>query len=154
MMALGTTEIQPFWRTKALEEMTAEEWESLCDGCGRCCLNKLEDEDSGEIHLTRLSCALLDIGSCRCSDYSNRHKHMPDCVRIDAEKARTLPWLPATCAYRLVAEGRDLFWWHPLISGSPDTVHEAGVSVRAIAKSEKGIKLEAYWRYIIPDFEG
>ena len=142
---------QPFWRVKALEKMTQPEWESLCDGCGRCCLNKLEDEDTGDIHLTRLSCALLDISSCRCSDYANRKTLMPDCVQIDPAKARSLPWLPVTCAYRLVAEGKDLPWWHPLISGRPETVHEAGISVRGLARSEKGVKLESYWRYIIED---
>ncbi len=141
----------PFWTTKSLEAMSPEEWESLCDGCGRCCLNKLEDEDTGDIHLTRLSCALLDISSCRCSDYANRKTLMPDCVQIDLAKARSLPWLPVTCAYRLVAEGKDLAWWHPLISGRAETVHEAGISVRGLARSEKGVKLETYWRYIIED---
>lgn len=95
-----------FWRTKTLEEMTPEEWESLCDGCGRCCLVKLEDEDTGKCYLTRLACSLLDIGSCRCSDYPNRKAKMSDCVSITPEAARTLSWLPATCAYRLVGEAR------------------------------------------------
>ena len=148
------TATAPFWRTVPLEEMTPTEWESLCDGCGRCCLNKLEDEDTGEIHLTRLACALLDIGSCRCSDYPNRKAKMPDCVQIDPAKARALPWLPPTCAYRLVAEGKDLPEWHPLISGSADSVHAAGISVRGVARSEKGVKLETYWKYIIPDYQG
>lgn len=142
----------PFWRTKTLEQMTPAEWESLCDGCGRCCLNKLEDEDTGEIHLTRLACGLLDLGSCRCSDYENRRAKMPDCITIDAEKARTLSWLPPTCGYRLVAEGRDLEWWHPLVSGSPDTVHQAGISVRGWARSETKVKTEAFWKYIIRDY--
>ena len=93
-------EPKPFWETKTLEEMTAAEWESLCDGCGRCCLNKLEDEDTGEIVLTRLACALLDIGKCRCSDYANRFDKMPDCINLTPEKVRTLKWLPATCGYR------------------------------------------------------
>lgn len=142
----------PFWRRKKLEELDSVEWEQLCDGCGRCCLNKLEDEDTGEIHLTRLACALLDVGSCRCSDYPNRKKKMPDCIQIDAAKARSISWLPPTCGYRLVAEGQDLPWWHPLVSGTPDTVHQAGISVRGWARSEKGVKVEAYWRYIIPDY--
>lgn len=141
----------PFWRRKALEDLDFAEWEALCDGCGRCCLNKLEDEDTGEIHLTRLACGLLDIGSCRCSDYANRKKKMPDCVSITPEAARKLSWLPSTCGYRLVAEGRDLHWWHPLVSGTTDTVHEAGISVRGVARSETGVKLEHYWRYIIKD---
>src|SRR5262245_44245188 len=110
--------------------MSPSEWEALCDGCGRCCLVKLEDADTGKCHLTPLACRLLDIGSCRCSDYANRHQRMSDCVAIDPEAVRSLPWLPPTCAYRLVAEGRDLRWWHPLISGSPETVHQAGISVR------------------------
>jgi uncharacterized cysteine cluster protein YcgN (CxxCxxCC family) len=144
----------PFWRRKTLEELDAKEWEQLCDGCGRCCLNKLEDEDTGEIYLTRLACALLDVGTCRCSDYPNRKAKMPDCIQIDAAKARSLTWLPSTCGYRLVGEGRDLHWWHPLVSGTQDTVHEAGISVRGVARSEKGVKIESYWKYIIPDFGG
>lgn len=142
----------PFWRRKTLEELTAAEWESLCDGCGRCCLNKLEDEDTGEIHLTSLACGLLDLTSCRCSDYPNRKTLMPDCIQIDPEKTRSLSWLPKTCGYRLVAEGKDLAWWHPLVSGDSRTVHAAGISVRGWARSETGIKIESYWRYIIEDF--
>lgn len=143
---------EPFWRTKSLEEMTPREWESLCDGCGRCCLVKLEDEDTEEIHLTRLSCSMLDLNSCRCSDYANRHSKMPDCVAIDPETVRSLGWLPESCAYRLVAEGRDLAWWHPLVSGDADTVHQAGISVRGLARSEKNVAEENYHRYIIADF--
>lgn len=139
----------PFWKTKTLDEMSSQEWESLCDGCGRCCLVKLEDEDTGTCYLTRLACSLLDIGSCRCSDYPNRKARMSDCVTIDPASVRKLEWLPETCAYRLVEEGRDLFWWHPLISGSPETVHAAGVSVRELARSEKGVKLSAMQRFII-----
>jgi uncharacterized cysteine cluster protein YcgN (CxxCxxCC family) len=139
----------PFWQTKALEEMTHAEWESLCDGCGQCCLIKLEDEDSTDIHVTRLACKLLDVGSCRCSDYANRQKIMSDCLAITPENVRTLRWLPQSCGYRLVAEGRDLAWWHPLISGDPETVHEAGISVRSFARSEKGVRESAIARYII-----
>lgn len=144
---------EPYWRRKSLEEMTPTEWEQLCDGCGRCCLLKLEDEDDGEVMLTRLSCSLLDLGSCRCTDYEHRHARMPDCVAIDAEKARTLSWLPRTCAYRRVAEGRDLAWWHPLVSGSAQTVHEAGISVRSWAVSEAGVADASYFRFIISDFD-
>ena len=123
-------EAAPFWRTKTLEELSPVEWESLCDGCGRCCLIKLEDEDTGEIHHTDVGCTLLDGQSCRCRDYRQRQKRVPDCVRLTPEAVRTIPWLPETCAYRLVRERRDLPWWHPLVSGSRRTVHQAGVSVR------------------------
>lgn len=143
---------EPFWRRKTLEEMTREEWESLCDGCARCCLIKLEDEDTGEVLLTRLSCRMLDTGTCRCRDYANRHDEVPDCVAIDAAKVRSLTWLPPTCAYRLLSEGRDLAWWHPLVSGSPDSVHEAGISVRGWARSEDSVNPSAIHRYIIRDF--
>lgn len=142
----------PFWKRKTLEDMTASEWESLCDGCGRCCLLKLEDEDTGAIHLTRLACSLLDHATCRCGDYANRHTLMPDCVAIDPDKVRTLPWLPETCGYRLVGEGRELFWWHPLVSGDPDTVHEAGISVRGWTRSEAKVKQSQLERYIIKEY--
>ena len=120
----------PFWRMKSLGEMTEAEWESLCDGCGRCCLVKLEDEDSGAVVYTDVGCTLLDAQSCRCADYENRQARVPDCVRLTVEAVTTLSWLPETCAYRLLGDGRDLHWWHPLVSGDPDTVHQAGISVR------------------------
>lgn len=144
---------QPFWTTKALEDLDDAEWEALCDGCGRCCLNKLEDDDTGEIHLTRLACRLLDLGTCRCSDYVNRKKRVPECVKIDAAAVRTVKWLPPTCAYRLVAEGRPLAWWHPLVCGTTEAVHDAGISVRDFARSERGVKIDNYWKYIIEDFK-
>jgi uncharacterized cysteine cluster protein YcgN (CxxCxxCC family) len=121
---------QPFWKTLALEEMSASQWESLCDGCGKCCLSKLEDEDTGEIYFTSVGCRLFDAGACRCSDYANRFAKVADCVRLTPANVRTIAWLPSTCAYRLVAAGQDLAWWHPLVSGSAQTVHEAGISVR------------------------
>jgi len=121
---------RPFWETKSLEEMSPAEWESLCDGCARCCLVKLEDEDSGEIGYTDVGCTLLDAGRCRCRDYEHRQAKVADCVRLTPEAVRTLRWLPPTCAYRLLAEGRGLYWWHPLVSGDPATVHAAGISVR------------------------
>jgi uncharacterized cysteine cluster protein YcgN (CxxCxxCC family) len=120
----------PFWQAKSLEDMSASEWESLCDGCARCCLVKLEDEDTAEIHFTDIGCALLDAKSCRCLDYRRRKQRVPDCVKLTPAAVRSLSWLPVTCAYRLVAEGKDLPDWHPLVSGSPESVHEAGVSVR------------------------
>lgn len=140
---------QPYWRTKALEEMTKAEWEALCDGCARCCLVKLEDEDTAEVYLTRLACRMLDHSTCRCSDYANRFAKMPDCVEINAQKVREIDWLPETCAYRLVAEGRDLFWWHPLISRDPETVHQAGISVRGWATCESKARPGNMHKYII-----
>ena len=116
----------------------AKNGESLCDGCARCCLNKLEDWDTGEIIWTNVACSLLDDGSCRCKDYHNRLETVPDCVPLDVEKVHTLTWLPPTCAYRLLDEGYDLYWWHPLVSGDPDTIHQAGISVRGKVVSEEG----------------
>jgi uncharacterized cysteine cluster protein YcgN (CxxCxxCC family) len=120
----------PFWKTKSLAEMTDPEWESLCDGCGRCCLVKLEDEDTAKIHFTDIGCRLLDGASCRCRDYENRTARVDDCVRLTPDNLASLNWLPPTCAYRLLGNGGDLYWWHPLISGDPETVHAAGISVR------------------------
>lgn len=144
---------QAFWRTKTLREMTPEEWEQLCDGCGRCCLLKLEDEDTGDIYLTRLACRMLDIGKCSCRDYPRRHELVDDCLSIDPETVDKLNWLPATCGYRRIAEGRGLAWWHPLVSGDPDTVHQAGISVRGWARQETEASAAELARYIIEDFD-
>ena len=127
----------PYWRTKSLEEMTRAEWEALCDGCARCCLIKLEDEETGEVAYTDIACRLLDIGTCRCTRYRRRLRLVPQCVELTPEEVRKLDWLPSTCAYRLVAEGRDLAWWHPLVSGDPETVHKAGISVRGRVVPER-----------------
>lgn len=142
---------QPFWRTKTLDELSSEEWESLCDGCGQCCLVKLQDEDTDELLHTRLACKLLDIGACRCTDYANRHGRVSDCAVVSPETVRKLDWLPHSCAYRLVAEGKELKWWHPLVSGDPETVHQAGVSVRAWATSEEGVPEHKFDRFVVKD---
>ena len=127
---------EPFWRRKTLAEMTRGEWESLCDGCAKCCLDKLQDDDTGEISYTEVACRLLDLGTCRCTDYANRKRFVPDCVVLTPRMVARLTWLPSSCAYRLISEGRDLEWWHPLVSGDPETVHRAGVSVRGRAVPE------------------
>ncbi len=127
----------PFWRTKTLAEMTKEEWESLCDGCAKCCLIKLEDEVSGEISFTNVACRLLDIEHCRCTRYDLREKLVEECTVLSVEGIGEIPWLPSTCAYRLVAEGKDLFDWHPLVSGDPMSVHRAGISARGRIVSER-----------------
>jgi uncharacterized protein len=129
----------PFWKRKRLDEMSPTEWESLCDGCGKCCLHKLEDEDNGDIAMTNVACRYLDLESCRCKDYANRQRNVDDCVQLTPDVVPTLRWLPDTCAYRLVAEGRDLFSWHPLVSGDPETVHSANRSVRGDAISEDDV---------------
>ena len=118
----------PFWRTKRLDEMNDAEWESLCDGCARCCLNKLEDADTGRVAYTDIACSLLDGASCRCSDYANRLQHVPDCVQLTPAQADEFKWLPPTCAYRLVSEGKDLPLWHHLVCGDPDAVHHERIS--------------------------
>jgi len=144
---------QPFWKRKNLEEMTREEWESLCDGCARCCLYKLEDEDTGEIYYTNVVCRLLDIFRCRCTAYGERSRLMPTCLVLDAAKVRQLNWMPKTCAYRLIAEGKDLEWWHPLVSGDPSTVHQAGISVRWRTQAEKDVDMDNLEDYIVDDLE-
>ena len=128
----------PFWKAKSLEQMTREEWESLCDGCGRCCLHKLRDDDTGALSFTNVACRLLDLKTCQCGDYAHRRRRVPDCVSLTPAEVRAIDWLPPSCAYRRLADGKDLAWWHPLVSGDPDTVHEAGISVRGRAISERG----------------
>lgn len=127
----------PFWQRKPLAAMTPAEWESLCDGCGRCCLHKLEDEDNGEIYYTNVACRLLHLKTCRCTRYAERTRHVPDCVQLTPDRIHELRWLPSTCAYRLLAEGKELPDWHPLVSGDPASVHRAGISVRGWTIAEK-----------------
>lgn len=125
-----------FWKRKSLAEMSKEEWESLCDGCALCCLQKLEDEETGDIYFTDIACKLLDTDACRCTDYANRAKLVASCLVLSVDEPEAFDWLPGTCAYRLLAEGEDLPEWHPLICGDPDSVHEAGISARGKCTSE------------------
>lgn len=127
---------EPFWRRKRLTEMTVAEWESLCDGCGLCCLVRFEEEETGLVTPTRVHCKLFDAGACACSDYANRQQYVPDCVKLTPNNVARLGWMPKSCAYRRIHEGRDLAWWHPLVSGDPESVHRAGVSVRGQTISE------------------
>ena len=127
---------KPFWITKTLEEMTQTEWESLCDGCGQCCLIKLEDEQSREVYITNVSCHLLDIDTCRCSDYPNRCARVSTCMQITPKNIRDFCWLPETCAYRCLSEQRSIPDWHPLVTGDQNSVHRHRVSIRSYAVSE------------------
>lgn len=139
----------PFWKTKTLEQMTKEEWESLCDGCGRCCLNKLEDWDTGEIFWTDIACSQLDCDTCRCRNYQKRASIVPDCIDLTPEKIAELTWLPPTCGYRLLQEGKDLPDWHPLVTGDPNSVHKAGISVRGRVRSEGDYSPDDYEDFIV-----
>ncbi|GBQ23846.1 YcgN family cysteine cluster protein [Acidiphilium acidophilum] len=130
----------PFWRTKRLQDMTTAEWESLCDGCGRCCLHKLRDEETDALEYTNVSCRMLDITTCACKDYPNRAREVPDCISLTPDALAEIDWLPPSCAYRLVAEHRDLPAWHPLVTGNPDTTRLAGASAagRIISEVDAG----------------
>ncbi len=142
----------PYWRRKTLAQMTQDEWEGLCDGCGKCCLLKVEFEDTGDILPTSVACKLLDLESCQCSNYADRRRHVPDCINLrHVAHLPTIGWLPETCAYKLIAEGRDLYSWHYLVSGSRDTVHEAGMSVRykVISEEDIGDPDENLPRYVV-----
>lgn len=139
-----------FWENKPLAKMNKAEWEALCDGCGKCCLNKLEDEDSGEVALTRVACRLLDDATCRCAQYDIRHQFVPDCIVLKPSNiASHLYWMPQTCAYRLLHEGRTLYPWHPLMSGTSESVHEAGVSMRGRTVSEYDVADDDWEDHII-----
>jgi len=139
----------PFWEDKELKDMTATEWEALCDGCGRCCLVKLEDEDTGEIFTSDVHCRLFDAATCRCSDYEHRSEKVSDCIKLTPENAGAISWMPTTCAYRRLAEGKGLSWWHPLISGDPETVVAVGVSVRGRTLSENDVPPNQWLDHIV-----
>ena len=129
-----------FWQTKSLGEMSREEWESICDGCAKCCLHKLEDEDTGEVFHTDVACRLLDLESCQCSDYGDRFTHVPDCFKLTPDNLHLQTWLPASCSYRLLFEGKTLPEWHPLISGCHESVHTSGNSVRGRVVEEQSVQ--------------
>lgn len=133
---MGDEDNRPFWQTKKLEEMDASEWESLCDGCGRCCLQKVHYVDTQEIYFTKVACRLLDCRTGRCRDYPNRKKEVPDCIQLEPKQVANYRFLPRTCAYRLLAEGKPLYLWHPLISGVPLNQAGNGVSVSGFAINE------------------
>jgi uncharacterized cysteine cluster protein YcgN (CxxCxxCC family) len=143
----------PFWKTKTLAEMTPEEWESLCDGCARCCLHKFEDIDSGEVYYTNVVCFLLDAFKCRCTDYLHRSERVPGCLQLNPQRAAEYKWMPGTCAYRLLAEGKDLPSWHPLVSGQSRTVHASGISVRGKVISENEIDIKKLEDYLVDWFD-
>lgn len=138
-----------FWATKKLHEMSAEEFESLCDGCGKCCLHKLEDEDSGDVYYTKVACRYLDHNSCRCQAYNDRQTLVAECAVLTPETVKDTYWLPETCAYRLIDEGLPLFDWHPLISGDPDSVHAAGMSVSGKVLHENAVAQDDLEDYIV-----
>jgi uncharacterized cysteine cluster protein YcgN (CxxCxxCC family) len=142
-----------FWENKALDELNGEEWEALCDGCGRCCLLKIDDEDSGELYYTNVICEHHDSERCCCSHYADRSLLVPDCIKVTPLVARTAEWLPDTCAYRLLAEGKRLFEWHPLISGDPDSVHRADISVRDKVISEKYVHPQELAEHLVHWFD-
>ncbi len=128
---------QPFWERKTLREMNKDEWEALCDGCGKCCLHKLEDEDTGEVKYTSVACRLLDLKTITCTNYKNRARLVADCLQLSPGNIPTFQWLPETCAYRRLAEGKKLEPWHPLISGNRNSVHDAGISIKGKCVSER-----------------
>lgn len=140
---------KPFWQTKTLDEMTPNEWESLCDGCGRCCLHKLEDEDNNEIHFTDVACHYLDEETCSCPHYEDRQTHVPDCLTIKPDWGKKFNWLPSTCAYRLLYEGKDLLSWHPLLSGDKNSVHLAGISVRGRTYRDNEVSEDRLFEHVI-----
>jgi uncharacterized cysteine cluster protein YcgN (CxxCxxCC family) len=140
---------EPFWKRKSLAEMSDEEWESLCDGCALCCMLKVEDEDTGEVFYSDVACKLLDLETCRCTNYAQRAKLVADCIVLTADNPEPYEWLPQTCAYRRLAKGKELPAWHPLLTGDPDSVHAAGISMKGRATSENDAdELTVLWSVI------
>ena len=140
---------KPFWESKTLKQMSKQEWESLCDGCARCCLHKLEDEDTDEVYYTDVHCRYMDKNDCSCTVYQTRNEKVPECIWLTPEQAHSFHWLPDTCAYRLVAEGKPLYDWHPLISGDPETVHKSGISLQGKGIPDDKIPEEEWQSRII-----
>jgi uncharacterized cysteine cluster protein YcgN (CxxCxxCC family) len=147
------TYAKPFWKSKKLTEMTLEEWESLCDGCGICCLYKIEDEESSDVYMTNVACRFLEMQSCVCMLYTERRSAMPTCIKLTPSKVANLKWLPDTCAYRLVMEGKPLPAWHPLVSGDPQSVHTAGVSVKGKVISESDADMNHLENYVVDELK-
>lgn len=139
-----------FWRRKTLTEMNEREWEALCDRCSKCCVISIEDADTGQLYLTDVSCKLFDTKACGCSDYANRKQYVSDCVKLTPKNVGKLDWLPRTCAYRLIGEGKDLYWWHPLVSGDPNSVHVAKASVRNKTRPEGRLQMPGLIKRITP----
>ncbi len=144
-----TNQTSAFWKTKTFEQMTQKEWESLCDGCGKCCLHKLEDEDSGDVYYTDVACRYLDSDTCRCKDYTHRLQLVPECLQLRPQDVKQFHWLPSTCTYRLLSEGEPLPPWHHLLSNAPELVHQLGFSVKGKTIAENQIHEDDYQERVI-----
>lgn len=158
MPCMSRAQNDKFWKTVPMAEMSRSQWESLCDGCGKCCCIRLEDEDTQDVYITDVACHLFDPETCQCSDYANRSKKVPDCVTLSPDNVEALYWMPQTCSYRLVANGEDLPDWHHLVTGSKDSIHDAGMSVQYAVQNEKDVDQDELHRHIViwpgePDME-